>query len=332
MKKYQGIIIGLVVLAAFVGFNSAYIVDETEQVVITQFGEVIREPVTTPGLNFRIPFIQKANYFPKNLQGWDGDPGQIPTKDKTYIWVDAFARWRIVDPVKYFQTVGNLVSGLSRLDDIIDPAVRNLITSYRLVESVRNSDRPMDTYKLLEQVSLGDMAPTGDAVSADRDEDIKKERRSKYKINVGRSMITQKIMAQAQPKVDKFGIELVDIKIKRINYVSDVRKAVYGRMVAERSQIAEKFRSEGRGEASNIRGDKEKELQGIESLAYKTAEEIRGRADAEATGIYARAYGVDPEFYSFFKTLDIYKNTLDKETTLVLSTDSEFMRFLKGIK
>ncbi|MFO7751126.1 MAG: protease modulator HflC [Desulfobacteraceae bacterium] len=312
MKKYQGIIIGVVVLAVFVLFNSAYVVDETEQVVITQFGEVMSTPVTTPGLNFRVPFIQRANYFPKNLQAWDGDPGQVPTKDKTYIWVDIFARWKIVDPVKYFQTVGNMMSALSRLDDIIDSSMRNKVTSYRLVESVRNSDRPMDTFKSLDE----------------DDED----KLSQYRIDVGRSKITQKIMAQAQPKVSKFGIELVDIKLKRINYVAKVRKAVYGRMIAERKQIAEKHRSEGRGEASNIRGDKEKELNFIESNAYKTAQEIQGEADAQATAIYAGAYGVDAEFYSFFKTLDVYKETMDKESTLVLSTDSDFMRFLKGIE
>ena len=312
MKRYQGIIIGVVVLAAFVLFNSAYIVDETEQVVITQFGKVIRTPVTTPGLNFRVPFIQRANYFPKNLLAWDGDPGQVPTKDKTYIWVDIFARWKIVDPVKYFQTVGDMVSGLSRLDDIIDSSMRNKVTSYRLVESVRNSDRPMDTFKSTDEKGG--------------------EKQSQYRIDVGRSKITQMIMAQAQPKVSKFGIELVDIKLKRINYVATVRKAVYGRMIAERKQIAEKYRSEGRGEASNIRGDKEKELNSIQSNAYKTAQEIQGQADAQATSIYAASYGVDPDFYSFFKTLEVYKETMDKESTLVLSTDSDFMRFLKGIE
>ncbi|MEA1969356.1 MAG: protease modulator HflC [Thermodesulfobacteriota bacterium] len=311
IRKYIGIVVGIVALTVFVLFNSAFIVDETEQVVLTQFGKVVRTPVTAPGLNFRIPFIQKTTYFPKNLQEWDGDPGQVPTKDKTYIWVDTFARWKIVDPVKYFQTVSNMVSALGRLDDIIDPAMRNLLTSFRLVESVRNSDRPMDTFESLDE------------------EDGKKH--SQYKIDVGRSEITRRIMAQAQPKVEKFGIELVDIKIKRINYVAKVRNAVYGRMIAERKQIAEKFRAEGKGEASNIRGDKEKELQLITSEAYKTAEEIKGKADATATAIYAASYGVDPGFYSFSKTLEVYKDTLDKESTLVLSTDSDFMRYFKGI-
>ncbi|MBF0112203.1 MAG: protease modulator HflC [Desulfamplus sp.] len=331
MMQYKGVIYIGIVFMAFVLFASAYIVDETEQVVITQFGKVVGDAVTTPGLNFKVPFIQKASYFPKNLQEWDGDPGQIPTKDKTFIWVDTFARWKIVDPIKYFQTVNNMTSAQSRLNDIIDPAVRNFVTSYRLVETVRNSDRPMDTFESFD-------------VSENQNIEAKKEDGSdnqvpsiinpisQYKIEVGRSEINKKIIAQAQPKLEAFGIELVDVKIKRINYVEKVRDAVYGRMIAERKQIAEKFRSEGRGEASNIRGDKEKELQLIKSQAYKSAEEIKGDADAKAAAIYAAAYGVDLEFYSLIKTLDVYKASLDQSSTLVLSTESDFMKYFKMIK
>ena len=315
MMKFKGVLIGLVLLSAFVLFTSAYIVDETEQVVVTQFGKVVGKPVTEPGLNFKVPFVQQATYFPKNLQVWDGDPGQVPTKDKTFIWVDTFARWKIVDPVKYFQTVNNMVSAMGRLDDIIDPAMRNLLTSYRLVESVRESDRAMDTFDVMG----GEVGEEGD-------------KHSQYTIKVGRREITRKILEQAQPKLEAFGIELVDVKIKRINYVEQVRDAVYGRMIAERKQIAEMYRSEGRGEANNILGDKEKELQKIRSEAYKIAQEIKGAADAEAAQIYALAYGVDPEFYSFMRTLDVYKASLDKTSTLVLSTDSEFMKYFKAIK
>lgn len=314
--NYKSVALVGLVFAAFILFASAYVVDETEQVVITQFGKVVGKPVTTPGLNFKVPFIQKASYFPKNLQEWDGDPGQVPTKDKTYIWVDTFARWKIVDPVKYFQTVTNMDTAIGRLDDIIDPAMRNFLTSYRLVESVRNSDRPMDTYEGM-----------GNDVQAEEGQQY-----SQYKIKVGRSEITNRIMAQAQPKLKSFGIELVDVKIKRINYVEKVRDAVYGRMIAERNQIAEKFRAEGKGEASNIRGDKQKELQRIKSRAYKKAQVIKGEADAKATAIYAAAYGSDPEFYAFVKTLEAYKATLGGNTTLVLSTKSDFMRYFKGIK
>ena len=310
MMRFKGAILAVIGAIAFVLYASAYVIDETDQVVITQFGRVMGEPKTEPGLNFKIPFIQVANYFPKNLQVWDGDPGQVPTKDKTYIWVDTFARWKIVDPVKYFQTVNNMVSALGRLDDIIDPATRNFITSYRLVESVRNTDRPMDTFAKIED-----------------DGEVKV--RSQYRIEVGRSKITQQIMLQAQPKLEPFGIELMDVKIKRINYVEKVRDAVYGRMIAERRQIAEKFRAEGRGEASNIRGDKEKELQVIRSEAYKTAQESKGQADAEATAIYADSYGVDPGFYAFVKTLETYEEALDQSSTLVLSTDSDFMKYFK---
>ncbi len=304
----------LIVAAAGIvlAYSSAYVVDETEQVVITQFGKVVDKPVTTPGLNFKIPFIQKATFFPKNLLTWDGDPGQVPTKDKTYIWVDTFARWKIVDPVKYFQTVNNEFAALERLDDIIDPAMRNLVTSYPLVESVRNTSRSMDTF---ESASDGD-----------------NQKRVQYKINLGRDEITKRIVEQARHKLSPFGIELVDVKIKRINYIENVRQAVYNRMIAERNQIAEKYRAEGKGEASNIRGEKEKELQVIKSQAYKTSQTLKGKADAKATQIYADAYGVDPDFYEFLKAMDVYKKTMSKDSTLVLSTNSDFMKYFKGLK
>lgn len=337
MMRYKGVIYVVVFLIAFILFTSAYVVDETEQVVVTQFGKVVGEPVITPGLNFKVPFIQKASYFPKNIQEWGGDPGQIPTKDKTFIWVETFARWKIVDPIKYFQTVNNMTTAQGRLDDIIDPAVRNFITSYRLVESVRNSDRPMDTFESFDGYENQNTdGQNKDSKTKDIHNAANKElplsQISQYKIEIGRSEINKKIIAQAQPKLEAFGIELVDVKIKRINYVEKVRDAVYGRMIAERKQIAEKFRSEGRGEASNIRGDKEKELQLVKSQAYKTAQEVKGSADAKATEIYAAAYGVDPEFYALIKTLDVYKSALDQSSTLVLSTKSDFMKYFKGIR
>ncbi len=295
-------------------FGSAYVVDETEQVVVTQFGRIVGDAVKEPGLKFKIPFIQKANYFPKNLLEWDGDPGQVPTKDKTYIWVDTFARWKISDPIIYFQTVKDEFSGLKRLDDIIDPAMRDLISAYPLVESVRNTDRPMDTF---------------DAVGTGSD-GANKKRMVRYKVDLGRAEIAQQIEKQAREKLTEFGIEVVDVKIKRINYIDSVRRSVYDRMIAERNQIAEKFRAEGKGEASNIRGGKEKELQVIKSEAYREAQTIKGKADAKATRIYAEAYGQDPEFYAFLKTMELYKATLEKDSTLVLSTDSELMKYLKG--
>lgn len=309
--KSKGFIIIIAVIACLLVFTSAYVVDETEQVVITQFGKVMGETKHSPGLYFKVPFIQQANYFPKNLLHWDGEPGQIPTLDKTYIWVDTFARWKIVDPVKYFQTVGNLISAQGRLDDIIGPAVRNFISSYKLIETVRTTNRELDTF----EIGL---------------EDVKK--RSASVIKTGRQKITEGILKQAKPKLEKFGIELVDVKIKRINYVEQVRRTVYSRMIAERNQIAEKFRSEGQGEARKILGEKERDLKLITSQAYKVAQEIKGKADAESTKIYAKAYGVDPEFYSFIKTLDVYGQALDKDSSIVLSTDSEFFKYLKGYK
>jgi len=307
--KIKGVLIIIVVGVIALAFFSAYTVDEAEQVVITQFGKVIGDPKTEPGLYFRIPFIQNANYFPKNLQEWDGDPGQLPTQEKTYIWVDVFARWKIVDPVKFFQVVNNMVSAQGRLDDIIDPAVRNLIAENRLIETVRRTNRELE-FELLDSDLQEEVTATN--------------------IQVGRVKIEQAILEQAQPKLKPFGIELVDVKIKRVNYVEDVRKSVYERMIAERNKIAEKYRSEGKGEARKILGDKEKELKEITSEAYKKAEEIKGDADAEATNIYAAAFGLDPEFYSFLKTLETYKTTLDNNSSLVLSTDSEFLKYLKG--
>jgi len=303
-------IVAVAVFGLFILIGSAaFVVSETEQVVLTQFGRPIREAIKDAGLHFKIPFIQDANFFPKNLLEWDGEPSQMPTLDKTYIWVDTFARWRIKDPLTFFETVGNERAGQKKLDDIIDPATWNLITSHHLIEAVRNSDRKMD----IKEAGVDEV----------------------YKalilkpIEMGREKIAKAIMEQANPKLTQFGIELVDVRIKRINYVEEVRKAVYNRMIAERKQIAEKFRSEGRGESSKIAGDKEKELKKITSGAYKTAQEIKGKADAEATRIYAEAYNKDPEFYSFVNTLSIYKEALDKEAWLMLSTKTDFFKYLK---
>lgn len=307
--KSKGLLV-ILALVVFAVFSSAYVVDETEQVVLTQFGRAVGDAKTTPGLYFKIPMIQQANYFFKNLQSWDGDPGQVPTLDKTFIVVDTFARWKIVDPLKFFQTVNNMTGAMGRLDDIIDSAVRNFVTSYPLIETVRMTNRELDVSEVGVEV-VKDTSPLGE-------------------VKFGRSNITKGILEQAQPKLKDFGIELVDVKFKQLNYVEEVQKTVYGRMIAERKQIAEKFRSEGKGEARKIEGDMEKDLKEIDSGAYKTAQEISGKADAEATLIYARALGRDPEFYSFIQTLDIYKDTMDKSTSLVLSTDSELLRFFKG--
>jgi membrane protease subunit HflC len=304
------VIVAIVVLAVIILFSGfAYVVDETKQVVITRFGKPVREPVKDAGLHFKIPFIEDANFFNKNLLEWDGDPGQMPTKDKTFIWVDTFARWKISNPLTFFETVGNEMSGQSKLDNIIESATRNLITSHHLIEAVRNSNRKLDISEIGVDETIKEIV-------------IKP-------IEIGREKLSGAIMEQAKPKLAEFGIELVDVRIKRLNYVEEVQKAVYNRMIAERKQIAEKFRSEGRGESSKIAGDKAKELKKITSVAYRKAQEIKGKADAESTKIYAEAYNKDPEFYSFINTMEIYKNSLDKETWLMLSTKSDFFKYLK---
>jgi modulator of FtsH protease HflC len=313
MKAKVGLAIaGVLVLLLLV---SAYTVDETEQVVITRFDKVQRV-VTTPGLNFKIPIIEKALFYPKNLQNWDGDPGQIPTRDKTYIWVNTFARWEIVDPVAFFKTVGDMDMAMQRLDEIIDPTVRDFITSNRLIEAVRNSNRQLDTFEDFGENSQNETPENKPPRFA--------------QVYVGRNKIENGILKQAQAKLKDFGIKLVDVKLKRVNYVEQVRKSVYDRMIAERQQIAQKFRSEGKGEAHKILGEKERDLKRIQSVAYRKAQEIKGKADATATRIYAQAYGLDPEFYSFVKTLDVYKNALSKNSTLILSTDSDIFKYMKN--
>jgi membrane protease subunit HflC len=309
--KYKFLIIPIVIIM-IAAYSAAFTVDETEQVVVTQFGKAIGAPITEPGLNFKIPIIQEANYFPKNLLEWDGDPSQIPTLDKTYIYVDTFARWKVVEPLKFFQTVNNVTVGLSRLDDIIDAAVRNFISSYHLIETVRWTSRELDTYE----------------VGIDKIQDERVLRN----ITAGRQKIVKQIREQASPKLKEFGILLVDVQIKRLNYVEEVQQSVYGRMIAERKQIAEKFRSEGQGEARKIEGNRGKELKRITSEAYRKAQEVKGKADAESTRIYAQAYSRDPGFYSFLKTLDVYQETMDKDSSLVLSTDSDFLKYFKTLR
>ena len=297
------IIIGLIILG-----GTLYTVDQTQQVIITQFGEPIGKPITKAGLHLKKPFIQKVNYFEKRLLAWDGLPTQVPTKDKRYIWVDTTARWRIVDPLKFLQTVGNERTALGRLDDIIDSATRNQITSHLLYELVRNSEREF----VETEVSLEIEEKIGE-------------------VKYGREEISRSILEEASRLVPGFGIELVDVRIKRLNYVERVRQGVYARMIAERKRVAEQYRSEGQGKKAEIEGMREKEQQKITSQAYRRAQEITGKADAEATKIYAKAYNKDPEFYSFLKTLDTYKGTLNEQTWLLLTSDSDFYKYLKSI-
>ena len=309
MRQKRWFTLMAIALLVIILSSSLYTIDMTEQVVITQFGEPVGGAVTSPGLHVKIPFIQKINTFEKRLLEWDGDPNQIPTKDKKYLWVNTYARWRIVDPLKFFQSVHDELGAHSRLDDIIDAATRDYITSHLLIEVVRNSNREMAVagaeMELAEEVLM-------------------------HQIEWGREEITRQILEQASQAVPQYGIELVDVRIKHINYVEEVRKKVYERMISERKRIAEKYRSEGQGKKAEIEGQMEKELQRIRSEAYRTAQEIMGRADAEATKIYAAAYNKDPEFYSYVKTLETYRETLGGESWLLLTTDSDYLKYLKG--
>jgi membrane protease subunit HflC len=314
MTAKKPILIAVGIFLAFIILtSSAYVVDERDQVVITQFGRPVGEPIKEAGLYFKIPFIQKVNRFPKLLLEWDGDPGQIPTLDKTFIWVDTFARWRITDPLLFFQTVGSELWAQKKLDDIIDPAVRNAITSHHLIESVRNSNRPFEEIIKV----IGKESATKELLTP---------------IKVGREKLTEIIQKAAAEKLEAFGIELVDVRIKRINYVEDVRKAVYERMIQERKRIAERIRSEGRKQAKIIEGNMKKRLLELSSNAYRVAQEIKGKADAESTRIYAEAYNMDPEFYSFWKTLEVLRSGLDEKSILILDTRSDIWRYLKEVK
>jgi membrane protease subunit HflC len=306
----NAVIIGigiLVLLGVLVVGGTIYVVPETMQVVITQFGEPRGDPVTTPGLKVKVPFIQRANYFDNRFLEWDGDPNEVPTRDKRFIHVDTYARWRITDPLLYFQRLRGEQRAQSRLDDILDGETRNVIAKHDLIEVVRSSNRE---FAVSEEVA-GDVAPE-----------------SQETIEQGRRLLAAEVLQAAQARTEDLGIEILDFRFKRINYVEQVRIEVYNRMISERKRIAEQFRSEGGGESARINGERERELQRITSEAYRQAQEIKGRADAEAADIYAAAYNRDAEFYRFLKTMEVLKETLDSNTVLVLSTDSEFLRYL----
>ena len=302
----------LVVAALFalaVIADGVYVVSETNQVIVTQFGDPIGGAITKPGLHFKMPFIQKANYFEKRWLAWDGDPNQIPTRDKKYIWVDTYCRWRISNPLVFFQRVGDERNAQSRLDDIVDGETRNIIAKYDLIEIVRSSNR---AFEIAEDAALLEFSEVT------------------VKILDGREKLSGIILENASKITPEFGVELRDVKVKRVNYVDEVQRKVFDRMVAERKRIASKYRSEGDGKSAEIRGQKERELKKIQSEAYRAAQEIKGKADAEATQIYAKAYNLDPEFYQFMKSLETYRTGLGKETWLLLTTDSEFLKYLKN--
>jgi modulator of FtsH protease HflC len=307
MKNIISIIVALFLIVVI--FNSFFILDETKQAIVTQFGKPVGQPRTQPGPNFKIPFIQKVQFFDKRYLEWDGDPNQVPTKDKKFIFVDTYARWEITNPLQFFIRLRDERSGQSRLDDILDGETRNAVASHDLLDIVRSTNREPDVQEsFLEELEVLE------------------------NISIGRDKIEAMILQKANERTSDLGIRILDFRFKRINYVDEVRNRVYERMISERNRIADKFRSEGQGEARKIEGNKERDLAQIQSEAVREAETIRGRADAEATTIYAAAYNKNAEtrkLYSFLRSMESFEKSIDEKSSLILSTDSEFYKILK---
>ncbi|MEC9046809.1 MAG: protease modulator HflC [Planctomycetota bacterium] len=313
--KIRLILLGVIALALiFVLSGALFTVHETETVILTQFGRPVGDPITDPGLHFKTPFVQDVNRLEKRVLEWDGPATEMPTKDKTYIVVDTFARWRIGDPKEYFVKLRDERSAQSRLEDIIGSEVRTAVAGHELIEVVRSVKE-----RVAAQVPTAEGTSSSALVVAKR----------------GRLALQEDVLQAAAPKLATLGIELLDVRLKRVNYNSDVVTNIYQRMKSEREQIAQRFRSEGEGEAARINGRRERDLREIESNAYKRVQELRGEADAEATRIYAEAYNKSAEareFYGFLKTLDTYQSILGGKTNLILSTDSELFRLLEKSK
>ena len=300
------------VIAIFLALSGAfYTLEEGQQAIIVQFGRPVGEPITEAGLHFKLPFVQGVRRFEKRLLIWDGDPNQIPTKGREFIWVDTTARWRIADAKKFLESVTTEEGAQSRLDDIIDSVVRDQVSSSELIELVRSASWEVPEEEVLKEIP------------AEREEEIKKA------VTRGREEITRTILAEARKIIPQYGIELIDVRIKRLDYIESVREKVYARMISERKRIAAQFRSEGEGQGAEILGTMEKELRQIRSTAYRQVQEVRGEADAEATRIYGEAYGRDPEFYAFSRTLEVYGEGGNKNSVLLLTTDSDYYRYLK---
>lgn len=300
------VVLGVVVAA--LGLSSVYALSETEQAIVTQFGRPVDGVVNTPGLHLKLPLVQTVHRFEKRWLEFDGDANEIPTRDKKYIWVDTYARWRIADTLRFYQAVRDERGGQSRLDDIVDGETRNAVASFDLIEIVRSSNRDFEVTGELEGIGAAE---------------------AMARIRAGREKLAQQILERASRITPEFGVELVDVRFKRINYTESVQQAVYQRMIAERKRIAERSRSEGQGRAAEIRGQKERDVLAATSVGYKSAEELKGKADAKATSVYARAYGRDPGFYEFWRSMDTLKLALDDKATVILSTDSQLLKYLK---
>lgn len=309
-KKSIAILIAVAVVI-ILALSSMFILDETQQAIVTQFGKPVGGPRTDPGLQFKAPFIHKVQYFDKRYLKWDGDPNQVPTADKRFMHVDTYARWQIVDPLQFFIRLRDERSGQSRLDDILDGETRNAVASYDLLDLVRSTNRKPEVY-----------------------EDYLQELEYLEDITVGREAIEAQVLEKANERTADLGIVILDFRFKRMNYVTEVRERVYDRMISERNRIADQFRSEGEGEARKIEGDKERDLAQIQSEAIREAEMIRGRADARATEIYASAYNrnnASRELYNFLRAMESLEKSLDEQTTVILTTDNELFRFLREV-
>ena len=306
MKQLSLILVAVAILLVLLTLGGAfYVVNEAQQVIITQFGKPVGEPIFTPGLKMKMPFVQKANYFDKRFLEWDGEPNEVPTRDKRFIFVDTYARWRITDPLLFFQRLRDERGAQSRLDDILDGETRNTIAKHDLIEVVRSTNREFEVSSAIDREAM-------------------------RQITAGRVVLEQEVLANASARTEVLGIEILDFQFKRTNYAEKDRPKVYERMISERQRIAEEYRSEGAGEAARILGDKDRDLKKITSEAYRESQEIKGKADAEAADIYAAAYNRDPDFYRFLKTMEVYTTTMDKDTILMLSTDGEFLKYLES--
>jgi membrane protease subunit HflC len=303
--------IGILVVGVVVLYGALYTLEEGQQAIVVQFGRPVGESVTEAGLHLKLPFVQEVRRFEKRLLVWDGDPNQIPTKGREFIWVDTTARWRIADARKFLENVASEAGAQSRLNDILDSVVRDQVSSSELVELVRSA-----SWEAPEDEELKD-------IPKEREEELKRE------IARGREEITRTILTEAQKIIPQYGIELVDVRIKRLDYVKSVREKVYERMISERKRIAAQFRSEGEGRSAEILGTMEKELRQIRSTAYRRVQEIQGKADADATRVYGKAYNRNPEFYAFLRTLESYKEKTNKNSVMILTTDSDFYQYIK---
>ncbi|MCF8105514.1 MAG: protease modulator HflC [Desulfohalobiaceae bacterium] len=307
--KIAGIVISVIIVIVL--YSAFYTLEEGRQAIVVQFGKPVGETVTEAGLHMKLPFIQEVRRFEKRLLVWDGDPNQVPTKGREFIWVDTTARWRIADAQKFLENVASEEGAQSRLNDILDSVVRDQVSGSELVELVRSASWEVPEDEVLKEVPK------------EREEELKKE------IARGREQITRTILAEAQKIIPQYGIKLVDVRIKRLDYVESVRKKVYERMISERKRIAAQFRSEGEGRSAEILGTMEKELRQIRSTAYRQVQEVQGKADAEATKIYGQAYNKDPEFYAFLRTIESYKEKPNKNSVLILTTESDFYQYVK---